>query len=567
MPAPPPPASPDENRASSRVRSALLAALMIVVASLSAAASIFSNRDLSRMQAMLVELYREAAASQQLALVMTESHALNRQWVLTGLREDRDAALRAFDALRSQGRELAGWLEQPLAQRGLPGVGSGLEHILRVREQILDLAERQGMAAASAAAIGGTGITTMQQIRSVLQEFDRIVAAEIAALDHALYHGQVNGLALIGGSWLAMLVLLLAVMAMLVRRRRAAERTSAQMDHRGREVATLFRMGELLQSSVTPDDIRRVVAHTAEELLPELSGAFYAFNNSRDRLDVLGLWGHARLPPQLPEHFAPNECWALKRGRPHGRTVADTLRCDHAGDEDGCALCVPMQARGEVYGVLQFFNGGTGSLAPARVELAQALADAVSLALANLALREKLRNQALRDELTGLYNRRFLEECLPRMVAHAERRGAPVSVLMLDLDHFKQVNDRYGHAVGDAVLREVAGLLTARLRRMDIACRYGGEELIVLMPDCPAGDALARASEICGMVRSLRERGDSVLPPVTISAGVATWPDHGEQIGKVIEAADAALYAAKRAGRDRAVPAEAAAPALPLTTA
>jgi diguanylate cyclase (GGDEF)-like protein len=324
-------------------------------------------------------------------------------------------------------------------------------------------------------------------------------------------------------------------------------------------------MGELLQSSVTPEDIRRIVAHTAEELLPDLSGAFYVFNNSRDRLDILGLWGHARLPPDLPEYLVPAECWALKRGRLHGRGIGDTLRCDHAGDGPSLALCVPMQARGEVYGLLQFHDDGTnGRLAAETVELAQALADGVSLALANLALREKLRNQALRDELTGLYNRRFLEETLPRLVAHAERRGAPISVLMLDLDHFKQVNDRHGHAVGDAVLREVGALLIARLRRMDIACRYGGEELIVLLPDCPAADALARANDICASVRALRDRAESSLPAVTVSIGVAAWPEHGEQVGKVIEAADGALYAAKRAGRDRALPAEAAAPALVL---
>jgi diguanylate cyclase (GGDEF)-like protein len=324
------------------------------------------------------------------------------------------------------------------------------------------------------------------------------------------------------------------------------------MDRRGRDVATLFRMGELLQSSVTPDDIRSVVAQTAEELLPDLAGAFYVFSNSRDRLDILGVWGAARLPQGLPEHFAPGDCWALKRGRAHGRGLGDRIRCNHAGEDGRLALCLPMQARGEVYGVLQFFDQGAGLLHSAQVELARALADGVSLALANQALREKLRNQALRDELTGLHNRRFLDESLPQIIAHAERRAAPVSVLMLDLDHFKQVNDCHGHAVGDAVLREVGALLLSGLRRMDIACRYGGEELMVLMPDCGPADALLRAQEICALVRGLRERAERALPPVTVSIGVATWPEHGEQIGRVIELADAALYEAKRAGRDRA---------------
>jgi diguanylate cyclase (GGDEF)-like protein len=496
--------------------------------------------------------------------MISESQALNRQWLLTRRPEDRDAALRAADALRGIGREMAGRLAVPLGERSLPAVGAGLEHVLRVRDQMQDIIEREGIEAAVASQVRSDSGATMARTRAVLDEFDRGIAQEIGALDAALRTGQLVGLALIGASSAAMLGLLLAAVAMLARRQRSAERSGAALDRRGQQVATLFRMGELLQSTATPEDVRRIVSHTAEELLPALSGAFYVFNNSRDRLDILGLWGHARLPPDLPEYLTPNECWALKRGRLHGRGIGDTLACDHAGGAASLALCVPMQARGEVYGLLQFHDDGEGRLPAATVELAQALADGVSLALANLALREKLRNQALRDELTGLYNRRFLDETLPRLVAHAERRAAPLSVLMLDLDHFKQVNDRHGHAVGDAVLREIGGLLLSRLRRMDIACRYGGEELIVLLPDCPATDALARATEICAAVRGLRDRSDSTLPPVTLSVGVAAWPDHGEQIGKVIEAADAALYAAKRGGRDRAMPAAETVPALPL---
>jgi diguanylate cyclase (GGDEF)-like protein len=403
------------------------------------------------------------------------------------------------------------------------------------------------------------------QLRGVLAELRQAIEAELASRDEQLHHAQTTGLLLIGAAAVAMLVLLLGAVALLARRRRAAERASAEMDRRGRNVATLFRMGELLQSSLSPEDIRNVVSHTARELLPELGGAFYVFNNSRDRLDLLGSWSQADEPPRLAEYFMPHDCWALKRGRPHGCGLEGGLSCEHAACQSGSGLCVPMHARGEVYGVLRFLPApGEDGLPEARRELAQALADGVSLALANLALREKLRNQALRDELTGLHNRRFLEEALPRLVAHAERRGAPLAVLMLDLDHFKQVNDRYGHAAGDAVLREVGALLLARLRRMDMACRYGGEELLVVIPDCSAQEALARAHELCANVRALRERTDSGLPPVTVSIGVAAWPEHGEQMAKVIEAADAALYAAKRQGRDRAMPAEAAMAALPM---
>lgn len=534
-----------------RLQAGALGAGLLAVTLLGAGAALHTYEELRRQQAAIAEAYREAGEAQRLLLLLAQSQVTIRQWMISGRTEDRDEVLRTGDALRQRGRELVERLQAPLAARGLPPLGAALEHVIRVRDQAQALIESRGSEAAREAVRHAGGLEAARRLKTVLQEFVALLDAELVAREAALRESQAAGLLVIGGASMAMLLMLLAAVVQVSRRRFAAERARAAMDSRGREVAALFRMGELLQSSVTPEDIRRVVAQTAEELLPDLAGALYVFSNSRDRLDVLGLWGAGRLPQDLPEHFAPSECWALKRGRAHGRGLGDRIRCDHAGEDPRLALCVPMQARGELYGVLQFFDQGEGALAPARAELARALADGVSLALANQALREKLRNQALRDELTGLHNRRFLDESLPQLVAHAERRGAPIAVLMLDLDHFKQVNDRHGHTVGDAVLREVGRLLLGRLRRMDIACRYGGEELIVLMPDCGAADALLRAQEICAMVRNLRERADSALPPVTVSIGVAAWPEHGEQIGRVIEAADAALYEAKRAGRDR----------------
>lgn len=541
----------------------LMAAGLLLLGGLAAAAAVMSYRHVMQVTSRTMELREEIEKAQHLIILVAESEAAKRMWILSGRPEDRDAMLRAADLLRGTGRELAGALAEPLRARDLPVVGELLEHVLRLRDQVQDANERHGQEQAVAIAVNGGMARAKASLRRRLGDMAHAHRAEVAVLQERLVLGQIVGLATIGASSIGMLVMLLGALSLLAGRRRAAESARAAMDQRGHEVATLFRMGELLQSSLSPEDIHRVVAHTAEELLPDLGGAFYAFNNSRDRLDLLGAWG-GDAEPSVHGHFGPGDCWALKRGRPHGRGMASALRCEHATAAAPCSLCVPMQARGEVYGVLQFFAPDGADLQPAQAELAQALADGVSLALANLALREKLRNQALRDELTGLYNRRFLEETLPRLVAHAERRSAPIAVLMLDLDHFKQVNDRYGHAVGDAVLKEVGALLLARLRRMDVACRYGGEELTILMPDCSAQDALMRAREICALVRGLRDRADSTLPPVTISIGVAAWPDHGEQIGKVMEAADAALYAAKRQGRDRAVPAEAAAPALAL---
>ena len=137
--------------------------------------------------------------------------------------------------------------------------------------------------------------------------------------------------------------------------------------------------------------------------------------------------------------------------------------------------------------------------------VATALADAMSLALANIALREKLRTQALRDPLTGLYNRRYMEDVLDRYVSLAERSDSPLSIVMIDLDHFKRLNDDFGHAVGDAVLCEVAAAIIGTIRPGDVACRYGGEELVVLFPDCGMIEALAKAEMLRARIERLSE--------------------------------------------------------------
>ena len=193
-----------------------------------------------------------------------------------------------------------------------------------------------------------------------------------------------------------------------------------------------------------------------------------------------------------------------------------------------------------------------GGDATARLEeirpVANAMGDAMSLALSSIDLRERLRNLALRDGLTNLYNRRFLEEMLERLCADAERRKASVSAIMLDLDHFKVVNDQHGHAAGDAVLREVAAGILSCLRSVDVVCRYGGEEFAIILPDCSVANAAANAEQIRGR---LHDRTTAGGLPVTVSLSVASIPETcGRQL-ELIPQADAALYAAKQQGRDR----------------
>jgi diguanylate cyclase (GGDEF)-like protein len=167
---------------------------------------------------------------------------------------------------------------------------------------------------------------------------------------------------------------------------------------------------------------------------------------------------------------------------------------------------------------------------------------------------EELRQQAIRDPLTGLFNRRYLDETLPREVHRALRDNMPLAVVMIDIDHFKRFNDEWGHEAGDAVLLGVAELLLDGLRASDIACRFGGEELLVVMPGADTGEAVRRITAIAGEMRKLATRVmGRELPPITFSAGVAIVPDHGGEAETIIRAADRAMYLAKETGRDRIV--------------
>lgn len=178
--------------------------------------------------------------------------------------------------------------------------------------------------------------------------------------------------------------------------------------------------------------------------------------------------------------------------------------------------------------------------------------DHLALALSNLQLRDRLRQQAIRDPLTGLFNRRYLDETLVHELLRASHHGSSVGCMMMDIDHFKCYNDTYGHDGGDALLRALANLLTGRTRVDDIACRFGGEEFLVVLPGASLKTTIERAKQICNEVRQLQVRHEGIsLGQVTISIGVACFPYHATTPDALISAADDALYQAKSQGRDR----------------
>ncbi len=322
--------------------------------------------------------------------------------------------------------------------------------------------------------------------------------------------------------------------------------------HRNRvQIEELFAMTDMLQAAEDHDDAGAILEATALRLLPDFGGALYVFNNSRDRLDLAKTWNLCDGFEPM-ETLLPGNCWALKRGKPHiNAPGSQTLCCMH--HLNTCATVeVPMMARGQVFGLIMLATASDDAhdmLMTVR-RVARALADSMSLALSNIALRETLRTQSLRDPLTGLYNRRYMEDALDRFISLAERNGSSTSVLMIDLDNFKRLNDENGHAKGDAVLRDVAAQMVAALRPSDVVSRYGGEELVVILPGCGLDDAAMKAETIRARIESLT---DAHGVSISASIGVATVPDTATSPIDIVPLADAALYLAKQAGKNRVV--------------
>lgn len=335
------------------------------------------------------------------------------------------------------------------------------------------------------------------------------------------------------------------------------ERSLAIVGQTYREVSLLGELSSFLQACETPREAYECLRRYGPRLFPESSGALYLLGEGSELLEEQLSWGSL---DEADASFYSNECWALRRGRPHQPSgEGQHLCCPHlrlAGSGLASA-CLPLMAQGDTFGLLLILHRESAPEAEQRdmrQRLAVALAEQTGLALANIRLRETLRLQSIRDPLTGLYNRRFLDEALRRELARAKRKQGGHALALVDVDHFKQFNDQHGHEAGDLVLQQVARALESSVRESDVVCRFGGEEFVVLLVDLAPELALRRAEQLLEAVRRLQlSHGGRPLGKLTASLGLAFYPTHGDKPQLLIEAADAALYAAKRGGRDQVV--------------
>lgn len=548
-----------------RLPAFLLAAALLVGVG---AAMVFSIRNFTRSADWVEHSYQVMATTESIRSSLRAVESESRGYRLTG----RASLMAEYLAARAPTQAATARLVT-LTRDNAPQHhrAQALQKLVQLRldelQRLMDLQNTRGIGAAQRESVHTSGFNQMQQVSAltdlVLLEEERLLRERRTALDNqatAATAGVVAGILLP----LVLLGVLLNGLARENRRSRALERDARNtlreladsLEQRGRlseQRRVLGAYAGILQSCQNLDEAMNVTTEVIAQMLPSAGGRCYVLRASQNLAETIATFGTETVASDPV--LAPSACWALRRGQPHRcGSGAGNVYCAHlhAGrlPDSGWTLCVPLIAQGTSLGLLHL-NGASGG-SDEEIALMEAIAEQLSLSMINLQLRESLRVQSLRDPLTGLYNRRYLEENMQREMQRCERRDLPLSVIMLDVDHFKRFNDEHGHAAGDALLAAIGQTLQVVTRGEDIVCRYGGEEFTVVLPEVGSEDARRRAEEIrvaiaATSVVHLRQN----LGQVTASLGVATFPADARTPAELLELADAALYRAKAGGRDR----------------
>ena len=561
----------------SRLRGALVLALVVLV--LLANGFIFYNSHL-RLSAATREVAESVDTRELLSEmlnVLLSAETSHRGFMLTDeesyLVPYHEALLQAEQLLARLGRLLrtdAGQTQRLLTLQVLVSE--------RFQEQSSALAVRrlQGVEAARRLLLDNQQQGTLEQIRAVIQamQADEDAALEARRLDWENAQGGAFAAFVVFLTVSAALVLALfsfmrrelvnrgAYSRKLQKSADDLRRSLAEISTERNEIAQLATASTYLQGCQSLGELPEVLAPQLERLFPTHGGAVLARMTAGERLQVAAAWGGIAHPTEL----AASDCWALRQGQEHRHGIDGAAPvCPHLVEaldqRDVPTLCIPLTAHGETLGLLTLValadaardgpaTDGGGAASADR--LAAMLAKQLGLTLASLRIREVLKEQSIRDPLTGIFNRRYLDIVAPKEIAQALRAGRSIAVAMADIDHFKGFNDRHGHQGGDAALVAVAGFLQESIRLGDWLFRYGGEEFLLLIQGIEPSALLEQLERLRQGVATVTAQVDHlVLPPVTISIGAAMCPGHGRDLESLVEAADRALYAAKQGGRDQ----------------
>lgn len=337
-----------------------------------------------------------------------------------------------------------------------------------------------------------------------------------------------------------------------------AQARAVTVERRFEHETRLREIVTLIQASHDIGECANILRARMHDLFPGTCGSLALFADTRSELQTVARWGDK---DAFLETFTPDQCWGLRLGTPHrsGRDGVGNPRCRHIEDASLDVVCAPILIQGEARGVISIdlsgmpeeMVGRNGDRAISTIETAAA---SIGIALYNVHLRGALRKLTIRDPLTGLHNRRFADDVVAKEFSRSRRTGQPVTLVRIDIDRFKMINDEFGFEAGDTVIREMAGLIDHFFRYEDVCSRYGGQDFLVVMVAATKIDAMRR----CEILRirigdhNYFYRG-MALPRISVSMGVATFPDDGATEETVLAAVESALSTAKHDGRDRVI--------------
>lgn len=521
---------------------------------------------------LLAQARAELLARQRLDAILTamcDAETAQRGFVITG----NDVFLEPYEQVR---RTLPGALHEAKEKARTDAERTTVWRVARLAElklaeldETILLRRREGFGATERVVSSLRGKQYMDDLRRIVAAEDARSGARHDALQADLLARSARSftvsVAATACNIVALGVLLLVAMRMLRARRAIAGQLETQTGQLAEAVALTTRhnrelklVAELLRAvEVVPSvpDAAPVIARSLPKLLPGVSGTLFLLRDEDEHvLDRHTQWG---TPSDQPPEIDIESCWSLRHGARYRTAGSNDLPCAHYRKpalDTTERLCIPLVTHDELVGMLHLEGMDAGPAHEEQERLAVTVAEQLALALGNARLRESLRRQSVLDPLTGLFNRRHFDAALKRELARARRKNVPVSLVLVDIDHFKRVNDDYGHAVGDAVLRTIAQQLRLGIREGDIACRYGGEEMVLLLPECTATDAGMRAEAIRIALAAIAPHPQGEGPErVTASFGVAAYPAHAQDAEALFWAADKALYRAKQHGRNRVV--------------
>lgn len=519
--------------------------------------------------------YGTISAIQEVRASLHHAESAARGYRLTGQPSQREEFLAVVPQVHYNVIDLAALLaDNPVQSQRVARLRKLTEQRLALSHQLVAATPRLAADAVAQDTMGrGFAVTT--QVNDLTLQ---MLQTEQALLRERRARGVRDTRLLIGfsiiGTSLALLLLAMLLRSLLQENRRSRQlgrearaavidlqASNAALHHLSEQRGALSRYAGLLQSCQDVDEALKVTASLVAELLPDAGGRCYLLRASQDLAENAASFGTPAVASA--ELLQPQACWALRRSQ---RYVVEHLSlgvaCSHVDTSNATAdtwsICVPLIAQGTPLGLLHVNGKGAGGALAAEAAL-DTVAEQLSLALINLQLRDTLRMQSLRDPMTGLFNRRYLEESVPREIERCQRRNMSLAVLMLDVDQFKLFNDTHGHAAGDALLTGVGQTLLGMTRKEDLACRYGGEEFTVMLGEIDEAGALQRAEEIrLALASTTVQHLRQTLGPCTASIGVAMMPRDGESLDVLLESADAALYRAKAGGRNQVVSASTA---------